>query len=114
MKDQESHRKKLEVLPILSALNANAQLITDLKRSKKLKEKAMSNFQNIKVQLRLTIGFAVANRAEEVYLHEYTTEDEWNKLNIFEKEDFLEQEILNDWANNYIEKSVWVEEAEGG
>lgn len=74
----------------------------------------MSDFQNLKVKMNLSIGFAVANQDEEVYLHEYITEDKWNKLNIFEKEDFLKEEILDDWAGNYIEKSVWIEEAEGG
>lgn len=70
-----------------------------------------SNFNSIKVQLKLSIGYSVANREDEVLLSDYISEDEWNKLNLFEKDEFLENEILNEWANDFIEKSVWVDTA---
>lgn len=70
-----------------------------------------SNFNSIKVQLKLSIGYPVANREDEVLLSDYISEDEWNKLNLFEKDEFLENEILNEWANDFIEKSVWVDTA---
>ena len=65
----------------------------------------MSDFNEIKIKLKLTIGFPVANREEETFLHEHISEDEWNKLGFFEKEKFIEDEILKEWAYDYIEMS---------
>ncbi|WP_429727739.1 DUF7167 family protein [Acinetobacter baumannii] len=41
-------------------------------------------------------------------LSEYISEEEWNALGFFEKQRFVEEEILNEWANGYIEKSAEV------
>ena len=65
----------------------------------------MSDFNEIKIKLKLTIGFPVANREEETFLHEHISEYEWNKLGFFEKEKFIEDEILKEWAYDYIEMS---------
>ncbi|MCH7395196.1 hypothetical protein MMP66_13090 [Acinetobacter dispersus] len=69
----------------------------------------MSNFNNLKVKMKLSIGL-VGDQEDEVLLSDYISEDEWKKLSFFEKEEYLETEILAEWANGYIEKSVWVEE----
>lgn len=68
----------------------------------------MSKFNSIKVRLKLSIGFAVGNHELDVLLSEYISEEEWNALGFFEKQRFVEEEILNEWANGYIEKSAEV------
>lgn len=65
----------------------------------------MNDFNEIKIKLKLTIGFPVANQEEETFLHEHISEDDWNKLGFFEKEKFIEDEILKEWAYSYIEMS---------
>lgn len=69
----------------------------------------MSDFNQLKVKMKLSIGLT-GNQEDECFLYEHIGENEWNKLNFFEKEAFIETEILDEWANGYIEKSVWVEE----
>ncbi|MDC4364257.1 hypothetical protein OHW57_14600 [Acinetobacter baumannii] len=68
----------------------------------------MSEFNSIKVKLKLSIGFVIGNQEEEVLLSDYISEDEWNALGFFEKQKFVEEEILNEWANGYIEKCAEV------
>lgn len=68
----------------------------------------MSEFSSIKVKLKLSIGFVIGNQEEEVLLSDYISEDEWNALGFFEKQKFVEEEILNEWANEYIEKCAEV------
>ncbi|HGH3625122.1 TPA: hypothetical protein ACJK69_003088 [Acinetobacter baumannii] len=68
----------------------------------------MSEFNSIKVRLKLSIGFAVGNHELDVLLSEYISEQEWNALGFFEKQSFVEEEILNEWSNGYIEKSAEV------
>ncbi|HCQ9940336.1 TPA: hypothetical protein OMR03_000096 [Acinetobacter baumannii] len=68
----------------------------------------MSEFNSIKVRLKISIGFAVGNQEEEVLLSDYISEDEWNALGFFEKQEFVEKEILNEWANGHIDKSAEV------
>lgn len=68
----------------------------------------MSKFNSIKVRLKLSIGFAIGNQEEDVLLSDYISEDEWNALGFFEKQEFVEKEILNEWANEYIEKCAEV------
>ena len=68
----------------------------------------MSEFNSIKVKLKLSIGFVIGNQEEEVLLSDYISEDEWNSLGFFEKQKFVEEEILNEWANEYIEKCAEV------
>lgn len=75
----------------------------------------MKNFDQIKIKLKLTIGFPVANREDETFLHEHISEEEWKKLGFFEKEKFIEEEILREWAYEYIEMcSEVIEEKEEG
>ena len=50
----------------------------------------MKNFDQIKIKLKLTIGYPVANREEETFLHEHISEEEWKALGFFEKEKFIE------------------------
>lgn len=71
----------------------------------------MSDFNEIKIKLKLTIGFPIANREEETFLHEHISEDDWNKLGFFEKEKFIEDEILKEWAHDYIEMSSEIMES---
>ncbi|HAV5680096.1 hypothetical protein G3N09_14900 [Acinetobacter baumannii] len=68
----------------------------------------MSEFSSIKVKLKLSIGFVIGNQEEEVLLSDYISEDEWNALGFFEKQKFVEEEILNEWANGHIDKSAEV------
>ncbi len=68
----------------------------------------MSEFDSIKVRLKLSIGFVVGNHEEDVLLSDYISEAEWNALGFFEKQEFVEKEILNEWANEYIEKCAEV------
>lgn len=68
----------------------------------------MSEFNSIKVRLKLSIGFAVGNHELDVLLSDYISEEEWNALGFFEKQSFVEEEILQEWANGYIEKSAEV------
>ncbi|EPL0256520.1 TPA: hypothetical protein NU789_001740 [Acinetobacter baumannii] len=68
----------------------------------------MSEFNSIKVRLKLSIGFVIGNQEEDVLLSDYISEDEWNALGFFEKQEFVEKEILNEWANEYIEKCAEV------
>ncbi|WP_409247224.1 hypothetical protein [Acinetobacter baumannii] len=68
----------------------------------------MSEFNSIKVRLKLSISFVIGNQEEDVLLSDYISEDEWNALGFFEKQEFVEKEILNEWANEYIEKCAEV------
>lgn len=68
----------------------------------------MSEFNSIKVRLKLPIGFVIGNQEEDLLLSDYISEEEWNALGFFEKQEFVEKEILNEWANGYIEKSAEV------
>lgn len=68
----------------------------------------MSEFNSIKVRLKLSIGLVIGNQQEDVLLSDYISEDEWNALGFFEKQGFVEKEILNEWANEYIDKSAEV------
>lgn len=68
----------------------------------------MSEFNSIKVRLKLSIGFAVGNHEDDVLLSDYISEEEWKALGFFEKQIFVEEEILQEWANGYIEKSAEV------
>ncbi|MBJ9578038.1 MULTISPECIES: DUF7167 family protein [Acinetobacter calcoaceticus/baumannii complex] len=68
----------------------------------------MSEFNSIKVRLKLSIGFVIGNQQEDVLLSDYISEEEWNALGFFEKQEFVEKEILNEWANEYIEKCAEV------
>ena len=70
----------------------------------------MSEFSEIKITLKLSIGFPVANREDETFLSEHISENEWKKLNLFEKEQFIEDEILKEWAYGYIEMSAQIKE----
>lgn len=51
----------------------------------------MSNFDQIKVKLKLSIGFVVGNQEDEVFLSEYISEEEWMKLGFFEKDEFIQK-----------------------
>ncbi|QHJ82829.1 MAG: hypothetical protein [Caudoviricetes sp.] len=66
----------------------------------------MRNFNEIKVKLKLSIGYPFAEREDDVLLSDVISENDWNKLNLFEKDDFLKNEILDEWANHYIEISA--------
>ena len=68
----------------------------------------MSDFTSIKVRLKLSIGFVIGNQEEDLLLSDYISEEEWNALGFFEKQEFVEKEILNEWANGYIEESAEV------
>ena len=70
----------------------------------------MTDFNKIKITMKLSIGFPVADKEEEVFLNEHISEDEWNKLGFFEKDEFIQNEILREWAYGYIEMSAQVEE----
>ena len=70
----------------------------------------MTEFKQIKIKLKLSIGFPVANREDETFLHEHISEEEWNKLGFFEKEEFVEKEILRELAYDFIEMSAHIEE----
>ena len=70
----------------------------------------MTDFNQIKIKLKLSIGFPVANHEEETFLSEYISEEEWNKLGFFEKDEFIQNEILREWAYDYIEMSAYIED----
>ena len=70
----------------------------------------MTDFNKIKITLKLSIGFPVANREEETFLSEHISEEEWNKLGFFEKDEFIQKEILHEWVYDYIEMSAHIEE----
>ena len=70
----------------------------------------MTDFNKIKITLKLSIGFPVANREEETFLSEHISEEEWGKLGFFEKDEFIQKEILREWAYDYIEMSAHIEE----
>ena len=70
----------------------------------------MTDFNKIKITMKLSIGLPVADKEEEVFLNEHISEDEWNKLGFFEKDEFIQNEILREWAYDYIEMSAQVEE----
>lgn len=62
----------------------------------------MKKFEDLKIKLNLSIGFVVGNRQDEVFLSDYTDEDEWKSMNIFEQEQFIHEEIAKPWSENYI------------
>jgi hypothetical protein len=64
----------------------------------------MTDFNKIKITLKLSIGFPVANREEETFLSEHISEEEWNKLGFFEKDEFIQKEILSfiDSSSNLV------------
>ena len=63
----------------------------------------MSKFNSIKIKLYLSIGLAGATRDDDVYLSDYISESEWNKLNETEKEKFLHEKILQEWLSGYLD-----------
>lgn len=69
----------------------------------------MSYFNDIKIKLHLSIGYSQASQSEEEYLSNYWSEDVWNNLSEQEKNEWLNS-FCNDWSDNYIEQSVWLEE----
>lgn len=70
----------------------------------------MTDFNKIKITLKLSIGFPVANHEEETFLSEHISEEEWNKLGFFEKDEFIQNEILREWAYDYIEMSAYIKD----
>ena len=70
----------------------------------------MTDFNKIKITLKLSIGFPVANREEETFLSEHISEEEWNKLGFSEKDEFIQKEILREWAYDYMEMSAHIKE----
>lgn len=67
----------------------------------------MAEFNEIKVSLSLSIGLVGGHEHTEI-LSDHISEKDWNAMNLFEREEFIESEILNEWANGYIEKSFEV------
>lgn len=61
----------------------------------------MKNFNELKVNMNLSIGF-VQDRRESEPLSNFIDEDSWNKMNKLEMEQFI-NECIKDWAFNYIE-----------
>ena len=70
----------------------------------------MTDFNQIKIKLKLSIGFPVANHEEETFLSEHISEEEWNELGFFEKDEFIQNEILREWAYDYIEMSAYIKD----
>ena len=70
----------------------------------------MTDFNQIKIKLKLSIGFPVANREEETFLSEHISEEDWDTLGFSEKDEFIQNEILREWAYDYIEMSAHIEE----
>lgn len=62
----------------------------------------MSDFDQIKVKLKLSIGFPVANREDETYLCEHISEDEWNKLGFLKKTNLLKRKFLKNGHMNIL------------
>lgn len=69
----------------------------------------MTPFKDIKVTLSVSTPNKIFVQEATVYLRQYISEEEWNKLNFFARQEFIEEEILNEWVDNYIEKSATVE-----
>ena len=67
----------------------------------------MAEFSEIKVNLSLSIGLVGVHEHTEI-LGDHISEKDWNAMNLFEREEFIENEILNEWANGYIDKSFEV------
>ena len=68
----------------------------------------MSDFSELKIKLHLSIGYAGANQEDEHNLSDYFDEDTWNSMSDLEKETEISN-IANEWSNNYIECSGWVD-----
>ena len=58
------------------------------------------------IKMSLGIGFAGVKHTNE----EYIDDAEWEAMTLAEKDDMLD-EMVKDWAYNYIDMGVWVEEA---
>lgn len=65
----------------------------------------MTNFNNLKIKLSLSIGYAGAKRTDEHRLSEYFEEDEWESLSEEERNKALD-DIADEWAYNYIDVGV--------
>ena len=65
----------------------------------------MTNFNDLKIKLSLSIGYAGAKRTDEHSLSEYFEGDEWESLSEAERTKALD-EIADEWAYNYIDISV--------
>lgn len=59
-------------------------------------------FKDIKVSVHLSIGLANADRNEEVNLCDYIEEDAWNKFSDEERENYITEELVKEWAYEYI------------
>lgn len=57
------------------------------------------------IKMHLGIGFANASRENEIYVDD----EEWEEMNEEEQEIYME-ELLKDWAYNYIDMAACVEE----
>ncbi|WP_151984409.1 DUF7167 family protein [Acinetobacter radioresistens] len=71
----------------------------------------IKNFEEQKVRLYLSIGYAASAREDSVYLKDYISESEWNALSPSEQENFLYEEILKDWESDHLDSSASLEES---
>jgi len=65
----------------------------------------MNSFNDLKIKLSISIGYAGAKRTDEHSLSDYFEEDEWASLSEEEKTKALD-EIVDEWASNYIDIGV--------
>ncbi|MBC68535.1 hypothetical protein [Acinetobacter sp.] len=65
----------------------------------------MTNFNDLKIKLSLSIGYASAKRTDEHSLSDYFEEDEWLSLSETERAKALD-EIADEWSYNYIDIGV--------
>lgn len=71
----------------------------------------IKNFEEQKVRLYLSIGYAASACEDSVYLKDYISESEWNALSPSEQENFLYEEILKDWESDHLDSSASLEES---
>lgn len=66
-------------------------------------------FEDKVIKLRLSIGYSVAMQEDEHNLSDYHNEKDWEAMTKDQQEDEL-HEIAKEWAQNFIELSVTIEE----
>lgn len=60
-------------------------------------------FKDIKIEVGLSIGFCTARRKELINLSDYINEKEWDSLDEDAKTAYIEDTLVKEWANEYIE-----------
>lgn len=68
----------------------------------------MKKFEELKVNMNLSIGYSGASRSDNVMLSECIDKETWESMSEAERVKFIDDYVL-DWSNDLIDVSGWIE-----